>query len=520
MRMDKSVYSKDMEQAIRVLIDSCEGKILEDVCYKNEVYLPFQSELINAKECERKSILAKVVVYAFGYGLMEVKEIRDSLLGDASSRELLRWQSGGLAEVRACRKLGLPATFAGIDKQEQKSAVEIVFPPSESFQLQDYQKELADKAVTFLERGVSCLVSIPTGAGKTVVATAVLEGMVLGGAKVIVWIAHTEELCEQAIFSLKKSWRGFNTKKNLRLIRGWGKYGRKARSSISSELESHDGEVIFLCSTPQSIASYIFDEDEELSPSIFAKAISDARIVVIDEAHRAGADSYKAIHEKILSISSSGNVSFLGLSATPVRASFSDDVIKETYYLKRIFPELVEPKNTLSNGDYFSLLVNRGVLAEPVFFESSCDSAVSQADYIFNILQSKQSSSIVFCHSILHANAISIRLGMMGLPSVVVHSGLSESDRRQKIALLSEGKVKVVCNCEILTTGFDLPVISDVFLARETKSPVLYKQMIGRGLRGALYGGSKTCSIHILGFTLSFPKNPNTAEFSSAVWGS
>src|SRR5690606_29512240 len=145
----------------------------------------------------------------------------------------------------------------------------------------------------------------------------------------------------------------------------------------------------------------------------------------------------------------------------------------------------------------------------------------SHARYIYETLKkSPKTSSIVFCASLFHANAVSIRLGMLGVPSVILHSGLSDNERRRRINLASNGEVDVICNCEILTAGFDLPVISNVFLARETKSPVLYKQMIGRGLRGPLFKGSEKCDIHIMGFKLSFPSNPNTEEFSSAIWKS
>jgi superfamily II DNA or RNA helicase len=46
-----------------------------------------------------------------------------------------------------------------------------------------------------------------------------------------------------------------------------------------------------------------------------------------------------------------------------------------------------------------------------------------------------------------------------------------------------------------LTTGFDAPNTDVVFISRPTLSPVLYGQMIGRGLRGPAVGGTEKCSI-------------------------
>jgi len=56
-------------------------------------------------------------------------------------------------------------------------------------------------------------------------------------------------------------------------------------------------------------------------------------------------------------------------------------------------------------------------------------------------------------------------------------------------------EIRVLCNCEVLTTGFDAPKVSHVVMARPTVSGVLYEQMVGRGLRGRAFGGTDTCVI-------------------------
>jgi len=57
------------------------------------------------------------------------------------------------------------------------------------------------------------------------------------------------------------------------------------------------------------------------------------------------------------------------------------------------------------------------------------------------------------------------------------------------------GGVQILCNYGVLTTGFDAPKTDVVCIARPTKSPVLYSQMIGRGLRGPAVGGTENCTI-------------------------
>jgi len=53
----------------------------------------------------------------------------------------------------------------------------------------------------------------------------------------------------------------------------------------------------------------------------------------------------------------------------------------------------------------------------------------------------------------------------------------------------------VLTNFAVLTAGFDAPQVRALYVARPTYSAGLYQQMIGRGLRGPLNGGTDTCLI-------------------------
>jgi superfamily II DNA or RNA helicase len=60
-----------------------------------------------------------------------------------------------------------------------------------------------------------------------------------------------------------------------------------------------------------------------------------------------------------------------------------------------------------------------------------------------------------------------------------------QADREAILGRLASGETEVVCNCMILTEGFDLPDIGCIALVRPTRSLALFRQMIGRGLRPA-----------------------------------
>ena len=86
-------------------------------------------------------------------------------------------------------------------------------------------------------------------------------------------------------------------------------------------------------------------------------------------------------------------------------------------------------------------------------------------------------------------------LGGHDIAANVVSGETRDADRRQAVADFRAGRSRVLCSCEALTTGFDAPVITHVVMARPTTSIVLYRQMIGRGLRGPKFGGTETCVI-------------------------
>ena len=65
-----------------------------------------------------------------------------------------------------------------------------------------------------------------------------------------------------------------------------------------------------------------------------------------------------------------------------------------------------------------------------------------------------------------------------------------------------------MCNYGVLSTGFDDPQIDVVFMARPTNSIVLYSQIIGRGLRGPVIGGTDYCEIYtVFDNILDLPEN-------------
>lgn len=104
-------------------------------------------------------------------------------------------------------------------------------------------------------------------------------------------------------------------------------------------------------------------------------------------------------------------------------------------------------------------------------------------------------SILYFGPSVRDAECMTYLLRREGIAAAVVSGGTRDVTRRQIVADFKAGKVRVLCNCEVLTTGFDAPRVTHVVVARPTVSRVLYEQIIGRGLRGPEFGGTESCVI-------------------------
>lgn len=92
---------------------------------------------------------------------------------------------------------------------------------------------------------------------------------------------------------------------------------------------------------------------------------------------------------------------------------------------------------------------------------------------------------LIFGVSIEHCEHINAALIARGINSAIVHGKTPKSQRDKLLANFKAGRIQALVNCMILTTGFDYPGIDLIALIRNTKSPVLYIQMAGRGLRTA-----------------------------------
>lgn len=417
---------------------------------------------------------------------------------------------GGRTAQEFVKELGFSPAMAGESIKKKPEREEFVGPVGLN-PLHRYQETTSKKIVDLLagntkhSRG---LVQLPTGAGKTRVAVESVIREIKTAPKeehrLVIWIAQSEELCEQAIETWTYVWQAAGVPgERMAVSRLWG-----GNSVVREETKLH-----LVVATIQTLASI------QQTRRAMYEWMSNPDLVIIDEAHGATATSYTPVLSWFGRSFTEKSRSLLGLSATPYRGTNE----KETERLvARFGRNLIEP-DEFSAENAHEYLQGMGVLAQVKHRElkgielklkdmrSATDedsqSAMLEArldlqhvadstqrnEAILDHIKSSQTKgpTLVFAASVEHAEALAAVLSVEGIPAAAISGKTDLGHRRSIIEDFRNGKIRVLTNFDVLTQGFDAPKVDAVYVCRPTFSPNKYIQMIGRGLRGPLNGGSE-----------------------------
>ncbi len=478
-----------------------------------------------------KQELATALVLQHGIDLLANEQIRAAVAKACKIKAPERWHPGGRTATEFVAKAGLPSLLAGLPRDDTAPPYEYLEGRFTLRPLEDFQREVSLAMTAVIKStGERSIVSLPTGAGKTRVAVESIRDwlterydpstmVVAKGA--VLWLAHTEELCEQAYACFKQVWEASTQVAPLLLVRFWGRYTQdleRHRDALAKVLHS----PCVLISTPQRIVN-LLNSDSAQARIVVADLRKSLGSLIVDEAHRAAAPSYKTILDAL----AAGGVPVIGLTATPFRMEYNPkDQDAGTKELRELFPRLIEP----SLGDSVrEVLEQRRILAKPQFEtvathipmkmpsienpdEPTSDDLeridralkiradqprrrIAILEHVVRLAKEPQNSILYFGPSVGDAECMAYLLRERGIRAAVVSANTRDVTRRNLIEQFRQHKLTVLCNCEVLTTGFDAPRVTHVVVARPTVSQVLYEQMVGRGLRGPKFGGTATCVI-------------------------
>lgn len=327
------------------------------------------------------------------------------------------------------------------------------------FELYDYQTELVTKARKSLATGnKGVLIQSPPGSGKSVVIAEIARLTTDKGNRVM-FLVHRKELVEQITETFK-----------------------------ANEVD------LDLCTimTVTKVANRL-----ELLPK--------PNLIITDETHHSRAKTYRNIYDYY------SDVPRLGFTATPWRMNgkgFED-----------IYSEMVEGKsvkwlienNRLAPYEYYSIPeADIGKLQKSStgdYTNKSIEKALKSTifgDVVENYVKvASGQKTILYAHSIEYSQKFADEFKGAGIKAVHVDSKTPSAERDEIMNDFRSGKIKVLCNVDLISEGFDVPDCTCVIMARPTDSLVLYLQQSMRCMR---YQPNKTATIidHVANYTRHF----------------
>ncbi len=426
----------------------------------------------------------------------------------------------------------LEIDHAYFDKDEDtRKAIETVQPFGKFYELLDYQFIIRQKILTYVNSDndeTKMLVRMPTGTGKTKTAMhTIINQFVFKQKKkgLIIWVAHTKELLDQAYDTFCNVWKHIGSDE-VKTYKMWDKF----------DIEVSDLSDGFLFIGIQKLTSI-----KKSNKPLFDELIKRSRVIVVDEAHRAGASETKKAINALMEFSGSSK-SLIGLTATPGRTGdvdnelfkgmFDNKIIDiDTSILNQLNMSKTEADNTIPEQDVIKYFQDRGILSKlkrtPLSYGALTESEIQSLkihmksngyrdvsdDFLKVIAMNKKRNAvivnklidlnnehiptIVFACSVEHGKMLSAALTLQGIKNGHVFGDMDPIERRTIISRFKDERddLNILINYEVLTTGFDATNIKCVFITRPTNSVVLYSQMLGRGLRGPQMGGNQYCEL-------------------------
>lgn len=321
-------------------------------------------------------------------------------------------------------------------------------------ELRPYQQEAREAVHDAWDEVDRTLMVLPTGTGKTVVFSKIIEDVVAEGGRALV-LAHRGELLTQAADKLAAA-------------TGLGCAVEKAEDSC---LDSWYRVVV------GSVQTLMREKRlAQFDPDHFD-------LIVVDEAHHVVADSYQRIFDHF------DTAKVLGVTATPDRG----DMRNLGTFFESLAYEYTLPR-AIKDGFLCPIKAHTiplrldlsGVGVQAGDFKAS-DLGNALDPYLAQIADEMAAAgcmerkTVVFLPLIKTSQKFRDVLNERGFTAAEVNG--ESGDRAQVLADFDAGRYNVLCNSMLLTEGWDCPTVDCVIVLRPTKIRSLYAQMVGRGTR-------------------------------------
>lgn len=325
-------------------------------------------------------------------------------------------------------------------------------------ELRPYQRAVIDAFHSAVAAGHKrVLLVAPTGAGKTVLAAAIIQASTVERKPALV-LAHRREIVAQ-------------TSDKLRAV--GIPHGIIQAGTPPSPFE--DVQVASI----QTLGARAIRSDFMPLPG--------ADLLVIDEAHHCPARTYQRIVDLY------PHAVVLGLTATPCRGDGRGlggifDTIVECPQVA----ELIHDNYLVRTRCYAPVVPDlKGVRTQVGdYVESQLAERMDKPKLIGDIVThwhkfGERRKTVAFAVNVQHSVHICNEFLKAGVRAEHIDGETPKPERDAALQRLASGDLDVISNCMVLTEGWDMPEVGCVILARPTKKMGLYRQMIGRVLRPA-----------------------------------
>jgi len=477
------------------------GYIIHYLPPEYKSYLAYEDETKSVSENEEKKLIDRAWNRSFNFykRLIKIFDLNDDYLPDYP------------VEIEKVKSVNSKNSINETIIQKIIKFILSLFSKSKSSKgLFDYQVRIKDQILHFFRiNKKKMIIHMPTGSGKTkTVLTAILEYHLQNSFldnNYVTWLAHSDELCTQAFETFESIWKdyGVNTTQVMHL-----------KDQDINDIEKTKGGLII--STYQKLHKTRIDR---FGFKILEKIREKNFITICDEAHMVPAQTFK---DSIEFIKKLDFTTIIGLSATPGGYYEEDTENLASYFeLNKISitdennKDLDDPIRYLQKQEFLSEIKARQIatnfnfefdddekkeIVNKLDFKNELIHAMSE-DNERNIcilaelknLYDKGNSVIVFACSLEHSKLLNSLCVLLDMNTASIDDKTRPNKRKKIIKEFKEKKIKIIFNYGILSTGFDAPGTNAILIARPTTSPILYSQMLGRGIRGPKLNGNKVC---------------------------
>ena len=330
--------------------------------------------------------------------------------------------------------------------------------------LRPYQQTAVHAALQAIERDEHPVISLPTGSGKSLVIAALaaqLPGRILVAT-------HRQELLEQNSAQLDR-------------------YDQETTPGIySAGLRRRDDQARVILGGIQSIYRRM---DTLQQAGAF-------RHIIVDECHRVPPPSESSMYGAVFT--ACPEAQRIGLSATPYR--LDNGVLHEggdTWFtsmpvhvgIRDLTPQWLAPLVgilTAHDIDVSDVRTRLGEFVTRELSQAACEEeAIAGALDELCALAATRQHWLLFCVDIAHSRLVHAALTDRRITAELLLGETPQEERRAALDRFRQGMSRALVNCEVATTGFDIPGIDCIAMLRPTQSKGLCVQMLGRGTRQA-----------------------------------